>query len=241
MISTFAKREKRRLPVPRVKMTACLGFRKHDGIVLCADSREADGYVKRTVDKVRVFGSPPDWEVAVALAGSGHLWDSFWGRVKDELASGGLPDENGIKEKIERALKPEVERCRETDETFRLLIAMQGVMFDPALFLQTEAILSPVDFRVHIGLAPEMCEYLLGMLDERSASVHEAERLAVFIMSVLADCTDDHIARPIHVVKYVNESGTFEFGDAAAIEKEIRPKMDVALKKVWERFGKGKK
>lgn len=228
-------------------MSAGLGFKKYDGMILCADSSEVDGYVKRSAPKVRAFGVPGEWEIAVALVGGAGLGDSFWQALKDVVAKGREPEETALRHELEDVLKVFRNRYNADDETFRVLIAVYGQMFNPTLYIQTEALLSPVDFRQPLGLAPELFEFLLDTFDMRSSSVHDAEKIAVLVLSILADKVEG-VERPIHIVKYVDpivryikgreseECGSFQFGDAKKIEKAIRPKMDAQLNKLRDRF-----
>jgi|ERR1700733_1873592 len=236
-----------KLPLTRAKMSACLGFKRFDGIVLCADSAELDGFVKRKARKVRAFSLEGEWEVAVALAGGKGLGDGFWGALKEELGGDPFSEESVITTKIERVLKIYVDKYGATDETFRVLVAVHGCVLNPSLFCQTEAMLSPIESAVAIGLGADLCEFLLSTFDDVHSSVHNAERLAVLIMSILADHVDG-IDRPIHVAKYVDllvkhikgrESepcGRFEIGDSDKIEKAARKIADSGMRRVRDRL-----
>jgi hypothetical protein len=62
-------------------MTIALGFNCPDGIVLCADSMDTDGYTKTKVDKIWCYETQDEWGIAVAVpenltssVASGVMW-----------------------------------------------------------------------------------------------------------------------------------------------------------------------
>jgi hypothetical protein len=107
--------------------------------------------------------------------------------------------------------------------------------------------LAPIESVVSIGVGSDLCEFLLEKFDDSTSSVHDAERTAVLIMSILADHVEG-IERPVRVAKYVDRvvkhikeresepCGRFELGDAERIEKGVRKKVDSHLNKLRERL-----
>jgi hypothetical protein len=55
-------------------MTIALGFNCPDGIVLCADSMDTDGYTKTKVDKIWCYETQDEWGIAVASAGESDFF-----------------------------------------------------------------------------------------------------------------------------------------------------------------------
>src|SRR6266581_8890896 len=102
-------------------MTFIAGCECRDGVALCADSLETDGFVKRHVDKLREYGVADEWGVAIAGAGESGIVDKFWSKLKDVLGNESY-DRHKTEAIIERTLKYIREQHPKSD--FQFLVAM---------------------------------------------------------------------------------------------------------------------
>jgi 20S proteasome alpha/beta subunit len=71
-------------------MTMAIGFKCDDGVVVCSDSLESDGFIKGFVAKCKPMGviqtgSEPTWGVAFAGAGGGGVLDKFVKETNEQL------------------------------------------------------------------------------------------------------------------------------------------------------------
>jgi hypothetical protein len=158
-------------------MTFIVGLMCIDGMVLCTDSLESDGFTKKSVGKIRAFGTT-DWQVAISGAGSGGLIDKFCDEVS--LATPrGIYDLKLIEAKIEDSLQDF--RSRYPQDTIQVLVAIYCVStIDRRLYRSEGGILSPQKDHSHTGVGHGLWRFLNALLYENGNSVIDNYRLAVF-------------------------------------------------------------
>lgn len=92
-----------KLPKPRErKMTFILGLNCVEGLVMCSDSLEDDGFNKRIVGKISSFTAQGHWGLMWGGAGHGGLIDRFTGELQDSFMHGVHYEE--LDEEIDTAL-----------------------------------------------------------------------------------------------------------------------------------------
>jgi 20S proteasome alpha/beta subunit len=75
---------KKRLPNRRKAVTIIAGFCCDNGIVMCSDTEESEGYLKGSVQKLIPYQK--DWcTAAMGGAGNGELIDALFEQVKERL------------------------------------------------------------------------------------------------------------------------------------------------------------
>ena len=84
-------------------MTIALGFNCPDGIVLCTDSLDSDGYSKAKVDKIWCYETQDEWGIAVASAGESDFIDGLTANLA-ELFTGEQFDKDWIMVTLRKAI-----------------------------------------------------------------------------------------------------------------------------------------
>src|SRR5260370_28672946 len=85
-------------------MTFVVGFECHDGLVLCAESLEEDGYIKRIVPKLRSRVVNGEWGIAFGCSGTSPGINKFSDKL-GELIGTGKYDRYATENTIEATLK----------------------------------------------------------------------------------------------------------------------------------------
>jgi 20S proteasome alpha/beta subunit len=181
-------------------MTFVIGFKCADGIVLCTDSLEADGLTKRSVDKIRVFGTS-DWSVAIAGAGASGMIDKFCDEVS---ANAGQAKYNRrhIEQVIEEVLSKFRSKYQEDEDRFRILVGMQCTrVIDYRLYRSDSSHLAPIKDHAHIGTGHSLWRFLCSNLYAQGNSVEDNSRLAIFIMRQAINYVDG-VDGPIRLARY---------------------------------------
>ena len=159
-----------------------IGFLCHDGVVLCADSRESDGYVTRNVDKLSamLYLDPDSW--GVAFAGAGEILDKFFDDAIDQIMKcNGRYDLVEIKHAVERTLASYRRRFR--GNPLRIIM---GVFHrdkrQSLLFKSDGSALSPISDYAQVGLGGALWEFLAFNLYHEDMGVKECAALGAFIL-----------------------------------------------------------
>lgn len=181
-------------------MTFIAGFKCADGIILCTDSLEADGFTKRAVRKIRPFGTT-DWQVAIAGAGGAGIIDKFCDEV-----SAALPrkpyDPALIESTIEDTLLHFRSRYQADDEHFEIIVGTHCTrVIDRRLYRSGTGHLSPIGDHIHIGVGHSLWRFLTEMFYEKGNSVDDNRRLAAFIMKQAIEYVDG-VEGPVQLASY---------------------------------------
>lgn len=167
----------------RSRMTMAIGFKCEDGIVLCCDSLEADGFTKRFVDKTSVMGYiQPIWGVAMAGAGGGGILDKFFkDTVAQLLESESDYDIKLIEELIEEVLARYRKRFR--IQPFRILVGVFNRSLNKSfLYRNDEKALAPIDNFAHVGVGASLWKFFVENLHDYYMTCEESAALAAFIL-----------------------------------------------------------
>jgi len=217
-------------------MTFATAFNCSDGLVLCADSLEADGITKRSVDKITFGGTVGrnGWSFALVGAGPGGLLDKFSKEVKSSLYSQGLFQPKEVQTAVESALSDFRSKYQ---EPFRVIVGVCGMHgMERHLWRSDDNYLSPINDHAHIGMGHSLWRFFTEMLYEYGNSVTDNVRLAVFIMRQAIKYVDG-VDEPIQIASY-------KFGDEfwkahsqqdiEAIENDFTPeKLKTTLRTYW--------
>ena len=184
-------------------MTFVFGLVATDGLVICADSLEADGLTKRKVDKIKMQGvswKEGGWAFAAAGAGPGGKIDKFFSEVRAVIQAQQVNLKKGQLEKVfESTLTRFI--ANYPDDPFRIILGIAENQFDRVLYRSDDNYLSPVRDHAHVGVGHSLWRFLTEMLYQRGNSVADNIRLAVFIMRQAIKYVDG-VDGPIKVASY---------------------------------------
>lgn len=182
-------------------MTIALGFNCSDGIVLCADSLESDGYSKTPVNKIWCYETQDQWGIAVASAGESDFIESFTDNLKN-LFTGEHFNEDWIMMMLRKAINEA--RVTYPDLRWAALFSLFGPSpFDRRLLRVSEQSkhIAPVARYEAVGIGSCLAKFLCSKMFRLFMTVDEAAELAVF--SVL-QCTEqvDGCGLPISLLSW---------------------------------------
>jgi 20S proteasome alpha/beta subunit len=190
-------------------VTFIAAFKCADGIVLCTDSLESDGFTKRSVRKIRTFGTT-DWQVAIAGAGGSGIIEKFCDEVSATIPQG-MYDPTVIETAIEDALARFRGRYQAEDEYFQIIVGVHCARLgDRRLYRSGSGHLSPVTDHVHIGVGHSLWRFLVETLYEKGSSVADNKRLALFIMRQAIQYVDG-VDDPIRLASYTFGDESWKF------------------------------
>jgi 20S proteasome alpha/beta subunit len=190
-------------------MTFVIGFKCADGILLCADSLEADGLTKRPVNKIRVMGTT-DWTVGISGAGAGGIIDKFCDEVSSALGRE-IYNLKHIEQTIEETLLQFRSKYQEDDDRFRILVGVYcKSALDQRLYRSDASHLVPIKDHAHIGTGHSLWRFLVENLYTKGNSVDDNSRLAIFIMKQAIEHVDG-VEGPIQLASYTSGDGFWKF------------------------------
>lgn len=182
-------------------MTIAIGFNCPDGIVLCTDSFESDGYTKSLVNKIWAYETQGEWGIAVASAGEADFCESFTDNLR-ELYSGELFN----KDKILLQLRTAINAARTTypDLDWAALIALFGPSpMDRKLLRLSMGSkhLAPVKRYEAVGIGSHLAKFFCSQMCNLFMNVDEAIELGVFITQRCIEHVD-HCDGPVSVLSW---------------------------------------
>lgn len=218
-------------------MTFIAGFSCADGIVLCTDSLEADGFTKRTVRKIRTFGTT-DWQVAIAGAGGAGIIDKFCDEVSEAIPKGKY-DPALIEFTMEDTLLRFRSRYRADEEHFEVIVGTHCTrVIDRRLYRSGSGHLSPIKDHVHIGVGHSLWRFLIETLYEKGNSVDDNKRLAVFIMKQAIHYVDG-VDEPIQLASYTFGDQGWKFSTRGPLvysfDFETSTDLQTAIRDFWRK------
>jgi 20S proteasome alpha/beta subunit len=169
-------------------MTFVLGIRCLDGIVVSADSREQDNYIKRNVNKLHwksiKHRGQVEWGIALAGAGSAGMAASFWDKLSLQLK--GEYARTKIEESIEAAFNSI--RQQHPDEPFEFVASIFGRRLIETKLYRTEgSCLSPKMEYCVAGQDATLANFLLESIYTPTIGVEEGARIAVFVTALMKE------------------------------------------------------
>ena len=213
----------------RKPMTIALGFNCLDGMVLCTDSMDSDGFTKSKVDKIWCYETQDDWGIAVANAGESDFIDSFTDNLK-ELFAGEQFDRDWIMATLRQAIN--AARTSYPDLQWAALFALFGPnLFDRKL-LRVSANskhIAPVTRYEAIGAGNQLAKFLCSKMYTQVMSVDEAAELAVFIVLQCINHVDG-CELPISLLTWKVGLKTWGFNPQEDVQKIIQKVNAVDLR-----------
>jgi len=188
-------------------MTIALGFNCPDGIVLCTDSLESDGYTKSAVNKIWAYETQGQWGIAVASAGEADFCESFTDNLR-ELYAGEVFN----KDKIMLQLRTAINAARTTypDLDWAALFALFGPQQQDRRLLRLSIgskHLAPVKRYEAVGIGSHLAKFFCSQMANLFMNVDEATELGVFVIQRCIEHVD-HCDGPISVLTWkVGQSG----------------------------------
>src|ERR1035438_9105605 len=208
MIKPFLKPS---LPRPKTKrllrrkaVTFIVGLMCTDGIVLCSDSLEADGYNKKNVKKLFKYEVEGKWGISFGCSGTGAACTNFSDRLLELLDDKEPYDRRGTEKLIEAAMS--YMNLQYPKETLDVVIGLWSL--DPAetrLYRaqsNTQCLSVESDY-VCVGLDVSLARFLLDSIFVKAAevSVMDGSHLAVLVTAVMKDKADG-VGGPIQLLHY---------------------------------------
>lgn len=217
-------------------MTMAIGFRIRDGIVLCADSQEGDGYRKRNVDKTAtmLYMTPECW--GVGFVGAGEILDKFFeDAIREIQKSDGRYDIKKIERAIERILGTYKKRFK--DNALRILVGVFNRNRRETLLFRSDGVaLVPIYDYAEVGLGGTLWEFLASNFYDEDMSCEECAALGAFILKVsgeFADC----VGGPTHIMTYTKGDGLWHHPTQREVA-EMKSRMPLSelealLRRYW--------
>ncbi len=179
-------------------MTFIIGFQCCDGIVLCGDSLESDGYTKRYVNKIETYTIGDEWGAAIGCAGRGDIIRKFWEKLTDVLGTE-LYDRPKLEAKVEK--------------TIEILNKRHGAQIDVLLGLWSKSDLEAKLYRTYSGshcLSPQpdyscagqdttLANFIASTIHDPLVMTEEAAKLAVWITALQSEHADG-VGGPINLI-----------------------------------------
>lgn len=208
----------KRFPQRKPEMTFILGMKSTDGLVLCSDSLESDGYSKSYVQKLYRFTPTGKtwrdarWGIAWGCAGDTPIIKRFSDKLLSILKTEKPSyDRNRLEEIIEILVKQAHEDY--PDERLALVIALWGVTFwgdkdegnvhERRLYSINERsnCLSVEENFAIAGMDTSLARFLLQSVCQGDESTNEVLYLASFVVSVMKEKTDG-VGGPTQLLYY---------------------------------------
>jgi 20S proteasome alpha/beta subunit len=205
-------------PTERRSMTLAIGFHCHDGLVLCADSLESDGYTVRQISKVRTYTVPDAWAMGIACAGDGGPSDNFVDKLK--VLDHAPYDRRKLQATVEAVIKITQESYK--DSAFRVMIGLCEFKGSESMLFRNDGdCLAPVVGYAAIGLGSAFAEFFLRNIHEQSMGIDEAARLGALVVR-LAESYVDGVRRPTSICSYRHGDTGWHLWDYSEVQRAER-------------------
>jgi 20S proteasome alpha/beta subunit len=201
---------KLRLP-ERKRMTFIVGLRCTDGLVLCSDSLEADGYNKRMVKKLFKYEGD-GWGLAFGCSSSSAACTNFGDRLLELLDDKQPYDRRGTEKLIEATMA--YMKREYPEEILAVVIALWSCKPTKELRLykahsHTQCLQVESDYTC-AGLDVSLARFLLdSVVGGEDIRVLEGAFIANFITSVMKEKADG-VGGPIQMILYRNSETRWE-------------------------------
>jgi 20S proteasome alpha/beta subunit len=173
----------------RKRVTFIVGFKCFDGLVLCADSLEEDGYTKRLVNKLNAATIAEEWGIGIGCAGTGAGITKFMAKLR-ELIGNGSYDRYHTEAVIEATLKHMQEQYPQ--EGIELIGALWGPNETHMYRTYRDShCLSVMGLGfVCAGMDLSLPDVVLDSIFDELMGVDEAVRLGIFVTAIMKDKVD---------------------------------------------------
>jgi 20S proteasome alpha/beta subunit len=191
MTSRPSPNPKLKRPLRRKVVTFILGLHCHDGLVLCSDSLEADGYTKKMVKKIFDYEIEGKWGIAFGSAGTGAACTNFSDRLLELLNDKEPYDRRGTEKLIEATMS--YMRSEYPAESLDAVIGLWSHSPAETRLYRAQSntqCLSVESNYVCAGLDVSLARFLLDSVFTSDACVNDGVYLAPFVTSVMKDKAD---------------------------------------------------
>lgn len=207
-----------RLP-ERKAVTFIVGLRCKDGVVLCSDSLESDGYIKGNVQKLFKYELPGKWGLAFGCSGTSAACSNFGDRLLERIADKVSYDRRSTERLIETTI---AEMKQYYPNEFLDVIVGLWSLSPPENRLykartNTECLSIEANF-VCAGMDVSLARFLLNSIFTDDVTVHDGGYIAAFVTNVMKEKADS-VGGPTQLLCYV-----------AGKEKWAAPKKEVIAK-----------
>jgi len=182
----------KRLPQRRPRMTFIVGLQCPDGIVLCSDSLESDGYNKKTVRKLFHYEVQGQWGIGFGCSGSGAACTNFSDRLLELLReSEDGYDRRGTEKLIEATMA--YMRKEYPSEAMDVVVGMWSCSPPETRLYKAQThtpCLSVESGYACAGLDTSLARFLLDSIFTPTAVVFDAMYIAAFVTSIMKEKAD---------------------------------------------------
>ena len=204
-------------------MTFIVGFSCFDGLVLCADSLEEDGYTKRIVDKLGAQTIAGEWGIGIGCAGTGPGITKFMAKLNELLGTDSY-DRYKTEAVIEATLKHMQEQYPK--EAVEFVAGLWGPnetnMYRSYRDSHCLSVCPPLGF-ICAGMDLSLPDVVLDSIFDNLMGVEEAARLGIFVTAIMKERVDG-CGGPTRVQLYKKGSTVwrdFEYEEVERIEKDF--------------------
>jgi 20S proteasome alpha/beta subunit len=223
-------------------MTFILGMLCEDGIAMCTDSLESDGYNKSNVKKLYAFSEAHGcWGVAWACAGDSPVIRRFNDKMQELLAK-----ENSVydRHRLEELLETLAERMHEDypNDRLSLVAALWGATQDDKEELrlysvkETSSCLSVEERFACAGMDTSLGRFLLDSIFADDITVNEGSQFGAFVTSVMREKADGVGGRTQVIFYQVGERKWVEGDKKLIAEVEKRQYLITDVEQAIRRF-----
>jgi 20S proteasome alpha/beta subunit len=200
-------------------VTFIMGMKCVDGLVLCSDSLEADGYIKKNVQKLFNYEVPGKWGVAFGCSGSSAACSNFGDRLLEQLRAESKFNRRTMEKTIEAHIHYMAQEYPK--EVLQVVLGLYSA--DPSetrLYRgQTDAeCLSIHSDYVCAGVDVSLARFLLDSVFGKSATVSDGAYLAAFISCAMKEKADG-VGGPTQLILFRTNHPHWVAPSAATIEK----------------------
>jgi 20S proteasome alpha/beta subunit len=192
----------KRLPGRRKAVTFVLGMKCADGLVLCSDSLETDGYIKKNVQKLFNHEVPGEWGVAFGCSGSSAACSNFGDRLLEQLRA----ERKFNRRTMEKTIEAHVHYMAQEYPKEILQVVLGLYSTEPSetrLYkaqTDTECLSVHSDY-VCAGLDVSLARFLLDSVFDDRATVSDGAYLATFISCAMKEKADG-VGGPTQVILF---------------------------------------
>lgn len=193
-------------------MTFVIGFHCFNGLVLCADSEEADGMTKTYTDKLYGWKVSDNLDIYFGGAGNAVSIDKFRSKLRPILANGPVEDEITAEARIEKTIEYMDKQYR--GSTFDILLAMSKPRSDATFLYRTyegERTLRPIEWGTFacIGMDTSVAHFLLTAMFDPLMGIRECLRLGLLVTAYMKRHADG-VSGPSVALSYNRNDATWQ-------------------------------
>lgn len=172
-------------------MTFIVGLNCIDGLVLCSDSLETDGYNKTVVQKIFKYEVANEWGLAFGCSGTGAACTNFSDRLLELIDDKESYDRRGIEKLIEATMT--YMRGEYPGESLDVVLGLWGNTPPETRLYRSQSNIQCLSIEAHYvcaGLDVSLARFLLDSIFSDDVTVGDGLHLATFVTSVMKEKAD---------------------------------------------------